>query len=375
MAGYFAAVRHWNPAQVGSILAAQKLASVIAQASAGWFIDETKRKKWLTAAVVVVISLGSAFVVWSPGIPTQMLNQIAVGAATAMATLLIAALSLGIVGRNELGKRIGRNGAFSHAGNMLTASVAGYVGFRFGQQWIFYLSALTGIGCTASALALRSADIDDSVAREAPEQTAGGAVSIVQLLSQRTVLLFATTMVLFHLSNSALLPLAIQEIARSHATYASLYATACIVLPQLVMIPVSLLSGAGAGRFGRKPVFLLGFGALVLRGLLFAFSSHPNIIVAIEALDGIGTAIASVVTVLIVADLARNTGRFNALGGLMQSALGVGAFLGNLLAGVAAKRLGFAPVFFMLAVIASAGLLLFWFAVPETRPERARLET
>jgi MFS family permease len=112
----------------------------------------------------------------------------------------------------------------------------------------------------------------------------------------------------------------------------------------------------------------VAFGALVLRGLLFAMTTNPNLIVAIEVLDGIGTGISGVITVLIVADLAKGTGRFNALGGMMQSGLGIGAFLGNLLAGMAAKRLGFPPVFCGLAAVALLGLVLLLVAMPETKP-------
>ncbi len=371
MAGYFTAARHWNPEQIGIIIAAQKIASVATQASAGWLIDRTTHKKWVMAASALAISFGSAFIVWSPDVLSQVVNQIAVGAATAIASLVVAALSLGMVGRAALGRRIGRNGAFSHAGNMLTAAFAGYMGFRIGQQWIFYVSALLGLACTACTLSIRDADVDDEVAREAPPEEAGReAISLSALFRDRLVLTFFVLVLLFHLSNSALLPLAGEEISQGHPAASSLYLTACIVLPQLVMIPVSLLSGRGANRFGRKPLFLLGFIALVLRALLFALSANPNFIVAVEALDGIGTGIAGVVTVLIVSDLAKGTGRFNMLGGIMQSGLGVGAFLGNLLAGIAAKRFGFPPVFYGLSAIAFSSLLLFAFAMPETRALR-----
>ena len=372
MAGYFTAVRHWNPAEIGIAIAAQKLASVIAQASAGWLIDKTGRKTWVMAGSAVAISLGAACVVWAPGVLAQAANQAMVGVATSMATLLLPAISLGLVGRSALGERIGRNGAFSHGGNMLTASLAGYLGAQIGAQWIFYISAMTGIACALCALSIRSDDIDNEVAREAPAGAEWTASPATTLLRNPVVLTFGAAVLLFHVANSALLPLAGEEISGHASSRASIYLMLSIVVPQLVMIPMSPLSGRGAKRFGRKPVFLLGFAALVLRGLLFAVSSRPEFIIAVEMLDGVGTAIASVVTVLIVADLAKGTGRFNALGGVMQSALGVGAFLGNLLAGLAAARFGFPPTFYGLAAVALAGLILFALAVPDTCPPTSR---
>ncbi len=374
MAGYLTAIQHWNPEQIGIVIAGQKIASVITQALTGWIIDRTTYKRWIMAGVALGISFGSLFVVLAPGVLFQLLNQVGIGAATSIATLTVSALSLGLVGRDALSRRIGRNGAFSHAGNMLTASLAGYAGFRIGQQWIFYCAAALGMACSLAALAIRETDIDHAVAREAPgpEQSGdGAALKASKLLKSPAVLVFALAVLLFHLTNSALLPLAGEEISQDRGKSAPIYLTACIVLPQLVMIPVSWLTGWTANRIGRRFLFAIAFGALVLRGVLFAVSADPNFIVAVEILDGIGTGISGVITVLIVADLAKGSGRFNALGGMMQSALGVGAFLGNLLAGAAAKRLGFPPVFCGLAAVAALGLLVFLFAMPETKSTAA----
>lgn len=369
MAGYFTAVRHWNPAQVGLILSAQKIASVVAQMLGGYLIDQTVYKKQLMAAVALIVSFGSVFVVWAPNVFWQVVNQAVVGVSTAIATPLLAALSLGMVGRAAFARRISRNSALGHAGNMLTAAGAGYLGYRSGQQWIFYISALLGLTCMVSALLIRGGDINHRTAREAPEdqepdQTVPTGFS--SLLRNPVVLTFATTVVLFHAANSALLPLAGEELSADNRKTASLYLLVCIVLPQLIMIPVALLSGRAANRLGRKPVLICAFCALALRGALFALVRSPSHIVAVEALDGIGTGIAGVVTTLVVADLARGTGRFNALGGVIQACLSVGAFLGNLLAGIAAKRFGFPPVFLGLAAVALIGLLVFGVAVPET---------
>jgi MFS family permease len=374
MAGYLTGVRHWNPQQIGIVIAVQKIASVLTQASAGWLIDRTTLKRWIMAAVALAISLGSAFVVWSPGVFSQSLNQIGIGAATSIATLTVSALSLGLVGREALSRRMGRNGAFSHAGNMVTASLAGYAGFRIGQEWIFYCSAALGVACSLAALAIREPDIDHAAAREAPDAEPSGqsAEKASALFTTPAVLIFAIVVSLFHFPNSALLPLAGEEMSRDNPHVASLYLTACIVLPQLVMIPVSWLTGWTANRLSRKLIFSVAFAALTLRAVLFSISANPNFIVAVETLDGIGTGISGVITVLVVADLAKGSGRFNALSGMMQSGLGVGAFLGNLLAGAAAKRFGFPPAFCGLAAVALAGMILFLVAMPETRPPTSR---
>ncbi len=149
MATYFVSARHWNPAQVGLVLAAQKIASVLAQIPAGSAIDRTKLKTWLMAGAALVIGVGALLIAVLKTVSLQIANQIVVGISTAVATPLIAAISLGIVGRQTLGRRIGRNESFNHAGNLVTASLAGYLGYAagsngsstFAARWVLHVPA------------------------------------------------------------------------------------------------------------------------------------------------------------------------------------------------------------------------------------------
>lgn len=374
MATFYVAARHWNPAQVGLILAAQKIASVLAQMPAGWLIDRINIKKSLMAIVALVIGLGAMLIAMLKTVSSQIANQVMVGVSTAVATPLIAAISLGIVGRQALGQRIGRNESFNHAGNLFTALLVGYLGWARGIESVFYICGALGIACAGTVLLIRSGDIDDGVAREAPRRDSRQArvSSLRDSLLKPLVLTFAAVVVLFHVANAAMLPLIGEELPRQNGHSSPVYMSACIVVAQLVMIPVSFASGRLAGRWGRKPILLTGFAALVLRALLFSISKSPNYLVGVEALDGVGTGVAGVITVLIISDLAKGTGRFNFLQGGMQACLGIGAFLGNLLAGLSAKSFGFPPTFCALACVALGGLLLFAMKMPETaeRPDR-----
>ena len=367
MATYFVAARHWNPAQVGMVLAAQKIAAVLAQAPAGSLIDKTTFKKWLMAGAAFVIGVGAILIAVLRTLSLQIANQVMVGVSTAVATPLIAAISLGIVGRRALGRRLGRNESFNHSGNLLTALLTGYLGYAAGLDSIFYVCGSLGIACAGTSLLIRGGDIDDEVAREAPEDDAAekAAFSFRELLAGPLVLTFAVVVVLFHIANAAMLPLIGEELPGQKGHSSTMYMSACIVVAQLIMVPVALLSGRLADRIGRKPILLVGFAALVLRGVLFSLGRNPNYLVAVEALDGIGTGVAGVVTVLIISDLARGTGRFNFLQGAMQACLGIGSFLGNLLGGFAAKSFGFPATFLGLAGVAFAGLLCFA-KMPET---------
>ena len=143
---------------------------------------------------------------------------------------------------------------------------------------------------------------------------------------------------------------------------------ACIVVPQLVVAVLSPWVGMRAQIWGRRPLLLIGFAALPIRGLLFAFISNPTILLAVQLLDGITAAVFAVMVPLIVADLTRGTGHFNLGQGILGTATGIGASLSATLAGYVTDRFGSPVAFTSLATIAFVGLTLAWFLMPETRP-------
>jgi MFS family permease len=77
-----------------------------------------------------------------------------------------------------------------------------------------------------------------------------------------------------------------------------------------------------------------------------------------------------VVGVLIIADLTKGSGRFNAAQGAIATAQGLGAFLSNSVAGYLAKTQGDNFTFYVLAGIAVVGLAFFWVYMPETRDQQ-----
>jgi MFS family permease len=89
--------------------------------------------------------------------------------------------------------------------------------------------------------------------------------------------------------------------------------------------------------------------------------------VAIQVLDGIGAGIFGVVSVLVIADLTRGTGRFNLTLGAITSAVGIGASLSQVIAGGIVHRVGSHAGFLFLAAVASAAFAILYFFMPETR--------
>jgi MFS family permease len=186
-------------------------------------------------------------------------------------------------------------------------------------------------------------------------------------MHNRPLLIFAGCLLLFHLANAAMLPLVGSVVTMRSARWATILIGACIVVPQLVVAALSPWIGQRAQIWGRRPLLLIGFAALPVRGLLFAWVTDPEVLVVIQILDGITAAVFSVMVPLVVADLTRGTGHFNLGQGIVGTFVGIGASLSATLAGYITDRFGSPAAFMGLAAIAAIGFAVAWLLMPETR--------
>src|SRR5271156_1045922 len=171
---------------------------------------------------------------------------------------------------------------------------------------------------------------------------------------------------LFHLANAALLPLIGQKLALAHPKEATAMMSACIVAAQLVMLPIAVLVGHTADRWGRKPLFLVGFGVLPIRAALYTLSDDSYWLISVQLLDGVGAGIFGALTPLVIADIMRGTGRYNLAQGAIATVQGIGASLSGLAAGVIVDHFGYSAAFLAAGGAASVALAVFALWMPET---------
>ncbi len=361
---------HWDAGRVGIALAASQIGTVLAQTPAGALIDRIKWKRLAVALAAAAVAAGCVLLYVLPTLAVVVAAQTAIGAAAAVFPPAIAALTLGLVGRAAMPRQTGRNEAFNHGGNVVAAAIAGGAAYLLGYGAMFFLVAGMAAASAAAVLLIREGDIDHDLARGADDGEEQGreAVGVAELFQDRRIAIFAASVVLFHFANAAMLPLAGQKSSDGLKDRAAVVMSACIIAAQVVMVPVALAASRLATTWGRKPVFLIGFGVLPVRGLLYCSSTNPYYLVGVQLLDGIGAGIFGVVSVLVVADLTKGTGRFNLTQGALATATGVGAGLSNLLAGFVVEAAGFNAGFITLAAIAGAATLFFALAMPETMP-------
>jgi Major Facilitator Superfamily len=170
----------------------------------------------------------------------------------------VAAVTLGLYAREQLARRIGRNSAFDHAGNVAIAIVAGVVGYAFSQRAVFLLVPIFAVLAGIAVLSIPAEAIDFDRARDLNHEMddAGpgvGPAGYGILFEARPLVIFGVCVMLFHFANAPLLPLVGQKLAAAHPEEATAMMSSCIVAAQLVMLPIALLVGRTADSWGGSP--------------------------------------------------------------------------------------------------------------------------
>ncbi len=280
----------------------------------------------------------------------------------------IAAISLGLVGPLAIGERLGRNARYASLGNGTAAAVMGTAGYLLSSRSVFLVTFILAFPTLLALGRIREREIDvaqahGAVQREVPDVKA----TSVLHLCRRPLLIFALSILLLQLANAAMLPLMAGVVTTRSSQWAPVLIAACIIVPQAIVALMSPSVGRKAQAWGRRPLLLLAFAALAIRGVLFATVKDPYLLVAVQAFDGITAAVFSVMVPLIVADIAYGSGHFNLAQGIVGTATGIGASLSTVLAGYVSDKFGSSVAFTGLACVAAVGLLLIWFVMPETR--------
>lgn len=360
----------WTQTDIGLILTVGGLISLFGQIPGGAILDAMRSPRLAAAVSVILIGISALILALWPVFPAVLASRVLQASASCVLGPAIAALSLGLVRRNEIGERLGRNGSFASIGTGLAAAGMGACGYYISNQAVFFVTAAFVAPAMIALLQIDRRDIDSDRAHGGAKAQPLSLASVKTLLTNRTLAIFALCVMLFHLANAAMLPLVASMLTlQSSESSAALIAVAMVV-PQFIVAMLSPTVGRKAQQWGRRPILLIGFSALVIRGILFAAISPSEYIVAVQILDGISAAALGVLVPLSIADITRNSGRFNLTQGLVGCAMGIGASISTTLAGILSDRFSSSFTFLMLGAIAAIGLMAVWRLMPETRPEQ-----
>jgi MFS family permease len=359
----------WTQVEIGFVLSIGGVVALIGQMPGGAIVDAARSERLIAGLAIATIGVSAlGYAAW-PIFPVVAAAATLHAVASCVLGPAIAAISLGLVGPLAIGERFGRNARFASLGNGVAAAVMGTCGYLLSSRSVFLVTFMLAIPTLLSLARIREREIDaarahGTVLRAAPDAKS---TSVLGLVRQRTLLIFAGSILLLQLANGAMLPLMAGVVTTRSSRWAPVLIAACIIVPQAIVALTSPSVGRKAQQWGRRPLLLMGFAALAIRGVLFATVRDPYLLVAVQVFDGITAAVFSVMIPLIVADVAFGSGHFNLAQGLVGTATGIGASLSTVLAGYVSDKLGSSVAFTGLAVVATAGLAVIWFAMPETR--------
>ena len=386
IASYLAANK-WTQGEIGLMLSVGTISAMASQLPAGALVDALRNKKGAAAAAIIAIIVAALLLGASPTFVSVFAAEVLHGFASCMLVPAMAAISLALVSRADLGNRLGRNARWASIGSALTAALMGLFGEYLSLRSVFFLTAALALPAlfalnmihhemapVVPRMKKAAAKAGASIAQAVSAAGADRPESLRDLLRDPRLLTFAACVVLFHLSNAAMLNLAAGEVTAHMGDNVQLVIAACIIVPQFIVAGLSPWVGRQAQSWGRRPVLIIGFSALPLRALLFAAASSassPYLLVPVQMLDGISAAVFGVMLPLIAADVAGGKGRYNLCIGFFGLAAGVGATLSTAIAGFVADKFGVNTSFFGLAAAGALAVALVWLAMPETRDATA----
>jgi MFS family permease len=365
LAVYLTANQHWKAAPIGIALAAMSFSAVITQSFAGYIVGRTAKKRIPIIIASIVMGIMCFSIPFFPSFPYIICVQIIMGMASAFYLPTLIALAGALARGKEFDGIISKNQSFNHAGNVLSAIFIGVVGRFTNNEGIFYCLLALAILCTITALSIPQQEIK----KPQPEQTDSKSNSLIGILKYKPLLIFLLTAFCFHLANGAMLPMVGRAVSVGKNENSSLYLSACVIVAQLVMVPVCYICGKQVHK-GRKWLLVIAFIVLPIRAVLYTFSGNPYYLVAVQILDGVAAGIFGVVSILMVSDLMGKSGNAIFAQGLLITVADLGGSCSNVMSGFIVDAAGFPTAFIVLAAIAVGALVLLWFAVPETMRDK-----
>jgi MFS family permease len=363
----------WTQVEIGFVLSIGGVIALLGQIPGGAVVDAARSTRLVAGAAVATIAFCALGYAAFPVFPIVVTAATLHAMASCVLGPAIAAISLGLVGPVNIGERLGRNARFASLGNGVAAAVMGTCGYLLSSRSVFLVTFLLALPTLYALSRIRAREIDAAQAHGATAEQADNhkPIRFRDLIRQKPLLIFAGAVMLLQLANAAMLPLMAGVVTTRSADWAPVLIAFCIVVPQAIVAATSPTVGRKAQQWGRRPLLLLGFAALAIRGLLFAVVKDPYVLVAVQVFDGVTAAVFSVMIPLIVADVAFGSGRFSLAQGIVGTATGIGASLSTVIAGFVADKFGAPVAFTGLACVAGLGLVLIWLVMPETRRDAA----
>jgi len=366
----------WTPAEIGAVLTVSGLIGIALHTPVGAMIDAMRAKRALLVGAVALLAACAIAIERQPTGPVVFTADVVMAVLGGVFAPTVAALTLGLVSERAFPARLARNAVWDRIGNLTIAAMVGAIGWWWSQRTTFYLIPFFAVLSAAIILTIPARAIDHERARGfAPGQAVRAPQGLWTFLTQnRPLLILSLIAATFHFANASMLPLVGQKLALAHPGFETALVSACIIVAQLVTIPVAVLVGRKAEVWGLRSLLAAACLALALRGAAFAFFDNAFLLVAAQILDGIAGGIWDVLIPLMLADLVVGSGRYSMSRGVLGTVQGVGGSLSNVAAGAMVLIGGYTGAFAMLSgfAVLACGLAFLLREPSDVKAERIK---
>ena len=254
----------WSQTDVGLALSIGSGAALLGQLPGGWLVDAVHYKRWVMTGALAAIAAAALLLAFLPMRWPVWMAEALDALAACIITPSIAAITLRLCGHAAYGQRLGVNARYASLGAAASAALLGLCAWYLSERAVFIMTAALVLPALAALYAIRREDEAEGEPHPAllhPRERRRRAIRPWQIFREPALHVFAVCAVLFHLANAAMLPLALNELAK-RTPAAGLVVSAAIIVPQMIVAAVSPWAGRMAQVLGRRPVLLVGFAAL-----------------------------------------------------------------------------------------------------------------
>ncbi|WP_394965422.1 MFS transporter [uncultured Helicobacter sp.] len=380
--GVFLKNYHFSEGQIGLIGTITSLCALLFGVPLGILVDKTPYKRTLIAFCICAISGSVLLNFLYPTFLFTLIAQLAIALCGVFLAPAFAAITLGIVGREQYALQTSKNEAYKHAGTAFSAGLSLVCAWYYGITSIFIITILMGVFSLLCLALLRNVSINHALARGDEETivTMFKPKSLKRSFMDKRIMALSFAMFCFHLSNAAMLPLLSQRAHTLGIDSSGAYAAATIIIAQSTMILIALVCGKlivnplgdshrdlhddsnsklSKTLFALMAISLLG---LCVRAMIAANYEGLGGMVATQILDGVGAGITGVIVPILVAIVLRGSGHINAGFSFVMTWGGIGGALSGSLGGFVAQYFGYFYAYIALGSAALLGLIVWSFS-------------
>jgi MFS family permease len=374
---YLVTHQGWSPTSVGVVTTLGGWVGLAAQTPIGAWLDRTNRKRAAILWALLVLTAGALIIAFIPGFWPVLVANAAMQVVSGVFEPAIAALTVGLVGREVLTARMGRNAAWSRAGNIAVAVMSAAAAQLFSARAVFlqvpFIAVLTAIA--AITLPYGKMDLRRARGLESGEGHEEGPQGWMQLLRCRPLLVFGAASFLYELADAPLLTLVGQKLGAGNQGQGIVMTSALIIASQAGMLAASILVGKRADKLGHRWLMVASFLMLPVQGVLTAIWNAPPWLIGLQIYGGVSSGIFAALTPIWLAEVTRGTGRYNLSQGMMATMRALGVSSSGLASELLVDHMGYGAAFIGCAIIAGAAAALLWAGLPERRDAAAAVES